>query len=56
MLTTRIYRLPCTLERALEEIVDAAGLQFCPRCVAALERLLPQHRPVAAAGHAIAAS
>jgi HD-GYP domain-containing protein (c-di-GMP phosphodiesterase class II) len=56
MLTTRIYRLPCTLEHALQEIGNAAGAQFCPRCVTALERLLPLHRPVAVAGDVVAAS
>jgi diguanylate cyclase (GGDEF)-like protein/putative nucleotidyltransferase with HDIG domain len=41
MLTTRIYRAARPLEEALTEIREAAGSQFCPRCVAALDRLLP---------------
>jgi diguanylate cyclase (GGDEF)-like protein/putative nucleotidyltransferase with HDIG domain len=47
MLTTRIYRAARPLEDALEEIRDASGTQFCPRCVAALERLLPIDAPTA---------
>ncbi|HWG54901.1 MAG TPA: diguanylate cyclase, partial [Gaiellaceae bacterium] len=41
MLTTRIYRAARPLEEALEELRGAAGTQFCPRCVGALERILP---------------
>jgi diguanylate cyclase (GGDEF)-like protein/putative nucleotidyltransferase with HDIG domain len=41
MLTTRIYRAARPLEEALAELRSAAGSQFCPRCVAALERILP---------------
>ena len=41
MLTTRIYRAARPLEEALEELRGAAGTQFCPRCVSALERILP---------------
>ena len=41
MLTTRIYRAARPLEEALDELRGAAGTQFCPRCVAALERILP---------------
>src|SRR5215210_386965 len=41
MLTTRIYRAARPLEEALSELRSAAGTQFCPRCVAALERILP---------------
>ena len=41
MLTTRIYRAARPLEEALSELHRAAGTQFCPRCVAALERILP---------------
>jgi putative nucleotidyltransferase with HDIG domain len=41
MLTTRIYRAARPLEEALEELRRAAGSQFCPRCVSALERILP---------------
>jgi diguanylate cyclase (GGDEF)-like protein/putative nucleotidyltransferase with HDIG domain len=41
MLTTRIYRAARPASEALEELRNAAGTQFCPRCVAALERILP---------------
>jgi diguanylate cyclase (GGDEF)-like protein/putative nucleotidyltransferase with HDIG domain len=41
MLTTRIYRAARPAGEALEELRRAAGTQFCPRCVAALERILP---------------
>ena len=41
MLTTRIYRAARPLEEALAELRGAAGTQFCPRCVGALERILP---------------
>ena len=41
MLTTRIYRAARPLEDALEELRNGAGGQFCPRTVAALERILP---------------
>ncbi len=41
MLTTRIYRAARPLEEALSELRSAAGTQFCPRCVGALERILP---------------
>jgi diguanylate cyclase (GGDEF)-like protein/putative nucleotidyltransferase with HDIG domain len=41
MLTTRIYRAARPLEEALAELRSAAGTQFCPRCVTALERILP---------------
>ena len=41
MVTTRIYRAARPLEEALEEIRSLSGSQFCPRCVGALERLLP---------------
>ena len=40
MLTTRIYRTARPAEDALDEVRRAAGSQFCPRCVAALERVL----------------
>ena len=40
MLTTRIYRAARSADEALEELRKGAGSQFCPRCVAALERLL----------------
>ena len=41
MLTTRIYRAARPASEALEELRRAAGTQFCPRCVSALERILP---------------
>jgi diguanylate cyclase (GGDEF)-like protein/putative nucleotidyltransferase with HDIG domain len=41
MLTMRHYRPPRTLEDALAELRAGAGTQFCPRCVAALERVVP---------------
>jgi HD-GYP domain-containing protein (c-di-GMP phosphodiesterase class II) len=41
MLTTRNYRAARPVREALEELREAAGSQFCPRCVAALERILP---------------
>ncbi len=40
MLTTRIYRTARPAEDALAELRRAAGSQFCPRCVSALERVL----------------
>src|SRR5262249_52674519 len=41
MLTTRIYRHALPPAQALGELRRLAGKQFCPRCVAALERILP---------------
>jgi diguanylate cyclase (GGDEF)-like protein/putative nucleotidyltransferase with HDIG domain len=41
MLTTRIYRAARPATDALEELRRATGSQFCPRCVSALERVLP---------------
>jgi diguanylate cyclase (GGDEF)-like protein/putative nucleotidyltransferase with HDIG domain len=41
MLTTRIYRAARPLSEALAELRRASGTQFCPRCVAVLERILP---------------
>ena len=41
MLTTRNYRAARPAREALEELREAAGSQFCPCCVAALERILP---------------
>jgi diguanylate cyclase (GGDEF)-like protein/putative nucleotidyltransferase with HDIG domain len=41
MLTTRIYRAARPAKEAMEELKRSAGSQFCPRCVAALERILP---------------
>lgn len=40
MLTTRIYRAARPVDEALDELRNGAGSQFCPRCVAALERLV----------------
>jgi diguanylate cyclase (GGDEF)-like protein/putative nucleotidyltransferase with HDIG domain len=41
MLTTRIYRAARPPAEAVGELKRAAGTQFCPRCVGALERILP---------------
>jgi HD-GYP domain-containing protein (c-di-GMP phosphodiesterase class II) len=41
MLTTRIYRAARPPVEALSELKRASGSQFCPRCVAALVRILP---------------
>ena len=41
MLTTRIYRAARPPAEAIGELKRAAGSQFCPRCVTALERILP---------------
>jgi putative nucleotidyltransferase with HDIG domain len=41
MLTTRIYRSARPAHEALAELRRHAGTQFCPRCVGALERILP---------------
>jgi HD-GYP domain-containing protein (c-di-GMP phosphodiesterase class II) len=41
MLTTRIYRAARPPAEALSELKRASGSQFCPRCVGALERILP---------------
>jgi diguanylate cyclase (GGDEF)-like protein/putative nucleotidyltransferase with HDIG domain len=41
MLTTRIYRAARPVNDALAEVKDKSGTQFCPRCVAALDRILP---------------
>jgi diguanylate cyclase (GGDEF)-like protein/putative nucleotidyltransferase with HDIG domain len=41
MLTTRIYRAARPVNEALAEVKNKSGSQFCPRCVAALERILP---------------
>jgi diguanylate cyclase (GGDEF)-like protein/putative nucleotidyltransferase with HDIG domain len=52
MLTTRIYRAARPANEALEELRRAAGSQFCPRCVAALERILPVEMLEAPGPHA----
>ncbi|HEV8686110.1 MAG TPA: diguanylate cyclase [Gaiellaceae bacterium] len=41
MLTTRIYRAARPPAEALAELKRASGSQFCPRTVAALDRILP---------------
>jgi diguanylate cyclase (GGDEF)-like protein/putative nucleotidyltransferase with HDIG domain len=41
MLTTRIYRAARPALEAMEELKRSAGTQFCPRCVDALQRVLP---------------
>jgi diguanylate cyclase (GGDEF)-like protein/putative nucleotidyltransferase with HDIG domain len=41
MLTTRIYRAARPAAEAIAELRRASGTQFCPRCVAALDRVLP---------------
>jgi putative nucleotidyltransferase with HDIG domain len=41
MLTTRIYRAARPPAEALAELKRSSGSQFCPRCVGALERILP---------------
>jgi diguanylate cyclase (GGDEF)-like protein/putative nucleotidyltransferase with HDIG domain len=41
MLTTRTYRSARQVRQALMELRENAGEQFCPRCVAALEQILP---------------
>jgi diguanylate cyclase (GGDEF)-like protein/putative nucleotidyltransferase with HDIG domain len=45
MLTTRIYSAARPATDALEELTRASGAQFCPRCVAALERIIPLETP-----------
>ncbi len=40
MVTTRIYRAARPVDDAVEELRRGAGTQFCPRCVAALDRLV----------------
>jgi HD-GYP domain-containing protein (c-di-GMP phosphodiesterase class II) len=40
MLTSRIYKAARPAVEALDELRRGAGSQFCPRTVAALERLL----------------
>jgi diguanylate cyclase (GGDEF)-like protein/putative nucleotidyltransferase with HDIG domain len=42
MLTVRIYRAARPMADALAELKELSGKQFCPRCVAALDRVLPQ--------------
>src|SRR4051812_11686652 len=41
MLTTRIYRAARSVDEALAEVRAKSSSQFCPRCVAALSRILP---------------
>jgi putative two-component system response regulator len=40
MLTSRPYRPALEPLAALEQIRDGSGAQFCPRCVAALDRVM----------------
>ena len=40
MVTNRVYRSARTAEAALEELHQGTGSQFCPRCIAALMRLV----------------
>jgi diguanylate cyclase (GGDEF)-like protein/putative nucleotidyltransferase with HDIG domain len=47
MLTTRIYRAARSVDEALAEVQAKSGTQFCPRCVAALTRILPLESVVA---------
>jgi diguanylate cyclase (GGDEF)-like protein/putative nucleotidyltransferase with HDIG domain len=56
MLTTRIYRAARPAQEALDELRRAAGSQFCPRCVTALERILPLEAPELEAAPLLAAS
>jgi diguanylate cyclase (GGDEF)-like protein/putative nucleotidyltransferase with HDIG domain len=56
MLTTRIYRAARPAQEALDELRRAAGTQFCPRCVTALERILPLEAPELEAAALVAAS
>jgi putative nucleotidyltransferase with HDIG domain len=41
MLTTRVYRAARPAAAALAELKAGVGTQFCPKCVSALERILP---------------
>jgi diguanylate cyclase (GGDEF)-like protein/putative nucleotidyltransferase with HDIG domain len=41
MLTNRLYRAARPAKDAMNELKRSAGSQFCPRCVKALERILP---------------
>jgi diguanylate cyclase (GGDEF)-like protein/putative nucleotidyltransferase with HDIG domain len=58
MLTTRIYRAARPANEAVEELRRGSGGQFCPRCVAALERIvetdavLDERRPAHALANA----
>jgi diguanylate cyclase (GGDEF)-like protein/putative nucleotidyltransferase with HDIG domain len=56
MLTTRIYRAARPAQEALDELRRAAGTQFCPRCVTALERILPLEAPELEAAALVAVS
>src|SRR5439155_779858 len=56
MLTTRIYRAARPAQEALDELRRSAGTQFCPRCVTALERILPLEAPELEAAGLLAAS
>ena len=41
MRTTRIYRSAMSAQEAVAELRRHAGTQFCPRCVTAMQRILP---------------
>ena len=51
MLTTRIYRAARPLRRRCRSCTGRPATQFCPRCVAALERILPNESLVDEAAH-----
>ncbi len=40
MITNRVYRHALSLDEAIAELRGASGSQFCPSCVAALEKLI----------------
>jgi HD-GYP domain-containing protein (c-di-GMP phosphodiesterase class II) len=40
MVTTRVYRAALSVDEALAELRRGSGSQFCPTCVAALERVV----------------
>ena len=56
MLTTRSYSTARGGADALDELRRAAGTQFCPRCVAAAERIFPRIMSLEADGVLAAAS
>ena len=45
MLSTRVYRLPHSLDATLAEVERMAGIQFCPRCAAALGKVIDRRTP-----------
>ncbi len=44
MVTTRVYRSALSVDDALAELRRTSGTQFCPACVAALERVVEDGR------------